>query len=300
MKIFVIAGRLIRQIAGDKRTLVVMLIAPMLIMSLLYFLLGNGVSVAKIDIVSVDYEASETMQDIAVVTLVSTEQEAIDRLEDGKSDGYIAGDRFVVEGSDPSLTALSKRAFMQYAQEKKFAGMPPQFASQAEGMMQLPDAEYYHGSEDYDQFDFLAAEHDGLYHLFPRVPPRGNRVSARTHQRNAGSHLGFLAAAQSTCRGIFPRIWCVCRAANRRDPAVPDLCAADSHRNQRAACDAHQSHHCGNVTGDGHAVFGVCAKRIPTVPVYPDRDHSADDVLRAHQSAGNAAVGAISRQHLFR
>ena len=49
MKIFVIAGRLIRQIAGDKRTLVVMLIAPMLIMSLLYFLLGNGVSIAKID-----------------------------------------------------------------------------------------------------------------------------------------------------------------------------------------------------------------------------------------------------------
>ena len=61
MKIFVIAGRLIRQIAGDRRTLVVMLIAPMLIMSLLYFLLGNGVSIAKIDIVSDDYSVSDVM-----------------------------------------------------------------------------------------------------------------------------------------------------------------------------------------------------------------------------------------------
>ena len=40
MKICVIAGRLIRQIAGDKRTLMVMLIAPVLIMTLLYLLLS--------------------------------------------------------------------------------------------------------------------------------------------------------------------------------------------------------------------------------------------------------------------
>ena len=166
MKMFVLAGRLIRQIAGDKRTLVVMLVAPMLIMSLLYFLLGNGVTIAKIDIVSDDYVASDAMEDVADITLVSTEEEAIDRLENGKSDGYIDGDRYVVEGSDASLTALSKRAFMQYAQEQKFAEMPPQLAAQAEEMMVMPDVEYFHGSADYEQFDFLAASMMGFIIFF--------------------------------------------------------------------------------------------------------------------------------------
>jgi ABC-2 type transport system permease protein len=65
MKGFVIAGRLIRQITGDKRTLVVMLIAPIIIMTLLYLLLGNGVTKAQIDIVDSGYEASDAMLEIA-------------------------------------------------------------------------------------------------------------------------------------------------------------------------------------------------------------------------------------------
>ena len=107
MKILVIAGRLIRQIAGDKRTLVVMLIAPVLIMTLLYLLLGNGVTTANIDNVTNDKEASEAMQDIATITLVANEQDAIDRLKAGKSDGYIADDTYVAEGTDPSITMLA-------------------------------------------------------------------------------------------------------------------------------------------------------------------------------------------------
>ncbi len=220
MKIFVIAGRLIRQIAGDKRTLVVMLIAPMLIMSLLYFLLGNGVSIAKIDIVSDDYVASDAMLDIADVTLVSTEQEAIDRLYDGKSDGYIFDDQFVVEGSDPSLTALSKRAFMQYAQEKNFANMPPQFAAQSKDMMQMPDVVYYHGSADFDQFDFLAASMMGFIIFFlvfllagiaflrERISGTLDRILVSSLRRShlvAGYFLGFgvFAALQTVVIQMF-------------------------------------------------------------------------------------------------
>ena len=103
MKISVIAGRLIRQIAGDKRTLVVMLLAPVLIMTLLFLLLVNGVTKANIDIVSTDYVASEKMEEVADITLVSTEADAIARLKDGKSDGYISDDRYVAEGTDPAV-----------------------------------------------------------------------------------------------------------------------------------------------------------------------------------------------------
>lgn len=166
MKIFVIAGRLIRQIAGDKRTLVVMLIAPVLIMSLLYLLLGNGVTKAHIDIVSTDYVASETMEDVADITLVSSEAEAIDRLTDGKSDGYICEDRNVAEGTEPSLTALTKRAFLLYAQEQNMSSLPAQFANQAESLMKQPDVDLYYGSADFEQFDFLAPSMMGFIIFF--------------------------------------------------------------------------------------------------------------------------------------
>lgn len=166
MKGFVIAGRLIRQIAGDKRTLVVMLIAPMLIMTLLYLLLGNGVTIAKIDIVSSDYEASEQMQELADVTLVSTEDEAIAHLKAGESDGYISGERYVVDGTDPSITALTTRAFIEYAQEQKIASLPAQFSAQAEKLSQTPEIEHYYGSADYAQFDFLAPSMMGFVIFF--------------------------------------------------------------------------------------------------------------------------------------
>lgn len=166
MKIFVIAGRLIRQIAGDKRTLVVMLIAPVLIMSLLYLLLGNGVTKAHIDIVSTDYVASEAMEDVADITLVSSEAEAIDRLTDGKSDGFICEDRYVAEGTDPSLTALTKRAFLLYAQEQNMSSLPAQFANQAESLMKQPDVDLYYGSADFEQFDFLAPSMMGFIIFF--------------------------------------------------------------------------------------------------------------------------------------
>ena len=166
MKVFVLAGRLIRQIAGDKRTLVVMLAAPVLIMTLLYLLLGNGVTTAKIDIVSSDYEASEVLNDVASVTLVSTEQEAIDRLKSGKSDGYIADNKYVSEGTDPSVTALARRAFMVYAQEQNASSMPPQLAAQAEKFMKAPEVTLFYGADDYEQFDFLAPSMMGFIIFF--------------------------------------------------------------------------------------------------------------------------------------
>ena len=220
MKMFVIAGRLIRQIAGDKRTLVVMLLAPVLIMTLLFLLLGNGVTKANIDIVSADYVASEKMEEVADITLVSTEADAIARLKDGKSDGYISDDRYVAEGTDPAVTQLTKRAFMQYAQEQKIASMPQQFASQVESMTQQPEVELYYGSEDFEQFDFLAPSMMGFIIFFlvfllagiaflrERISGTLDRIlvsSLRRGQLVAGYFLGFgvFAALQTVVIQLF-------------------------------------------------------------------------------------------------
>lgn len=206
MKVFVIAGRLIRQITGDKRTLVVMLIAPMLIMTLLYLLLGNGVTTAKIDVVGDDYEASDAMKEIAGITLVSTEEEAIDRLKTGESDGYICDERYVAEGTDPSITALVKRAFLQYVQEQNLISLPSQMSAQVEALFQAPEIEMYYGSGDYEQFDFLAPSMMGFIIFFlvfllagiaflrERISGTLDRIlvsSLRRSQLVAGYFLGF-------------------------------------------------------------------------------------------------------------
>lgn len=220
MKILVIAGRLIRQIAGDKRTLVVMLIAPVLIMTLLYLLLGNGVTKANVDIVANDYEASEAMRDIAKVTLVADEQEAIDRLKAGKSDGYIAGESYVVEGTDPSITMLTKRAFMQYAQERAMAAMPQQVAAQTKGLFAQPETTLYYGADDFEQFDFLAPSMMGFIIFFlvfllagiaflrERISGTLDRIlvsSLRRGQLVSGYFLGFglFAALQTVVIQLF-------------------------------------------------------------------------------------------------
>lgn len=220
MKIFVIAGRLIRQIAGDKRTLVVMLIAPVLIMTLLFLLLGNGVTTAMIDVVSTDYNASEAMREIADISLVSTEEEAISRLSAGESDGYIFDGRFVAEGTDPSVTALARRAFMLYAQEQNTASLPPQLAAQAENMLKAPDVELYYGFEDYEQFDFLAPSMMGFIIFFlvfllagiaflrERISGTLERILVSSLRRShlvAGYFLGFglFAALQTVVIQLF-------------------------------------------------------------------------------------------------
>lgn len=220
MKMFVIAGRLIRQIAGDKRTLVVMLLAPVLIMTLLFLLLGNGVTKANIDIVSTDYVASESMKDVADITLVTTEADAITRLKDGKSDGYICEDRYVAEGTDPAVTQLTKRAFILYAQEQKIASMPQQFASQMESMTQQPEVELYYGSADFEQFDFLAPSMMGFIIFFlvfllagiaflrERISGTLDRIlvsSLRRGQLVSGYFLGFgvFAALQTVVIQLF-------------------------------------------------------------------------------------------------
>jgi len=206
MKSFVIAGRLIRQIAGDKRTLAVMLIAPVLIMTLLYLLLGNGVTTARIDIVGADYTASDSMKEIAEITLVSTEEEAIDRLKSGESDGYIAADRYVAEGTEPSITALVKRAFQEYTLEQNLSALPAQMAAQAEELFQTPEIEMYYGSGDYEEFDFLAPSMMGFIIFFlvfllagiaflrERISGTLDRIlvsSLRRSQLVAGYFLGF-------------------------------------------------------------------------------------------------------------
>ena len=206
MKSLIIAGRLIRQITGDKRTLAVMLIAPILIMTLLYFLLASGVTTVNIDIVGGDDAAAKAMESYATITAVDTEDQAIDRLQNGKSDGYISGDKYVVEGTDAQISALAQRAFAAYAMQQKLVGLPPQVQGIAEGLGSSIDVDTFYGTGDYEQFDFIAPSLMGFIIFFlvfllagiaflrERISGTLERVMATSLRRGqlvAGYFMGF-------------------------------------------------------------------------------------------------------------
>ncbi len=220
MKTLVIAGRLIRQITGDRRTLAVMLIAPVIILSLLYCLLAFDVTEANIDLVGGDAAGVEAISDVAKGTIVASVAEAESRLKAGESDGYIDGDRFVAEGTNPALTALAKRAFAQYSFQKRLSGLPPQFAAQAKGLAEAPEVTLRYGGADYQQFDFLAPSMMGFIIFFlvfllagiaflrERISGTMDRIlvsSLRRGQLVAGYFLGFgvFAAMQTVVIQVF-------------------------------------------------------------------------------------------------
>jgi len=220
MKTTVVAGRVIRQIMGDKRTLAVMLVAPIVIMSLLYCLLAFGISKARIDLVGGDSAEAEKLSDVAKVTIVESESEAESRLISGESDAYIADGRFVAEGTDPSITALAGRAFSQYAFDLRLLELPPQFAAQAADLAEKPEVTLLYGGEDYEQFDFLAPSMMGFIIFFlvfllagiaflrERISGTLDRIlvsSLRRSQLVAGYFLGFglFAALQTVVIQVF-------------------------------------------------------------------------------------------------
>ena len=220
MKILVIAGRLIRQINGDKRTLALMILAPILIMTLLYYLLGAGVGTVYIDVVEDSGVDTEALEDLAAVTTVPSEGDAIARLAGEKSDGYIYGDKYVAEGSDPGVSALVSRVYMQYDMGRKLAALPPQAAGLAQALGGEAPVELYYGSTGYEQFDFLAPSMMGFIIFFlvfllagiaflrERISGTLERIMATSLRRShlvAGYFLGFgvFAALQTVVIQAF-------------------------------------------------------------------------------------------------
>jgi ABC-2 type transport system permease protein len=220
MKSFIIAGRLIRQINGDKRTLVIMILAPVLIMTLLYFLLASGITTVYIDVVGNDQTDVSALETLAEVHIVPSESEAKARLEEEKSDGYISGDKYVIEGTDPAINALAQRAFIVYTAQQHLGSLPPQAAGLAQAMSVGVDAETYFGSSDYEQFDFLAPSMmafiifflvfllAGIAFLRERISGTLERVMASSLRRSelvSGYFLGFglFAAIQTVVIQVY-------------------------------------------------------------------------------------------------
>jgi ABC-2 type transport system permease protein len=153
MRIFVIAGRLIRQVAGDKRTLVLIMVAPVFILFILHVVLTSGVTKARMEVVNAAGCDTAALEQYADVTYVSAEDGALADLKAGKCDAYLVTgaerDKLMVDGSDPTLTALAKGAYSRFAADRAqremqdkigvLAGLLEKLPGNVRQMIPIPD-----------------------------------------------------------------------------------------------------------------------------------------------------------------
>jgi ABC-2 type transport system permease protein len=171
MRSLVIAGRLIRQVGGDKRTLVLILFAPIFILFILHIVLTSGVTKAKLDVINQANADISILQANAVVTLPADETQALTDLQDGKTDAYLVvrkegGDKLFIEGSDPSLKGLVIGTYAKFAADRASKAIQSSLSSLAGMLGKLPDLGSLKPAEpeisylyagDFEFFDTIAA-----------------------------------------------------------------------------------------------------------------------------------------------
>ncbi|WP_438446681.1 ABC transporter permease [Gorillibacterium sp. sgz5001074] len=164
MRIRALIIRILRQFIHDKRTMALMIAAPILILSLMYLIFNGDTYRPKLGTFQVpaSYTAILTAAD-ADVTEYSTADQAEQALSDRSVDAVFRLDggtpRIKLEGSDPS----KNRAVMMLIQQS----IQAQAAAQAQGAkLPAPVFEYLHGSADMASFDNFGPVLIGVFAFF--------------------------------------------------------------------------------------------------------------------------------------
>ncbi len=167
MRTLIVAKRLIKQIAADKRSIGLMFLAPIFVILLLNIILTSSVSKPVIDIVSAPGPFVDMLSKDATVNTVSSEQEALENLKNGKSDAYLlfSGNtpKITIEGSEPTITGLVMGVIQKNISSNSSVptGMPNNRQPVAK-----PEIHYLYGSKDMNTFDSLAPLFMGFFIFF--------------------------------------------------------------------------------------------------------------------------------------
>ncbi|MDP4089446.1 MAG: ABC transporter permease [Bacillota bacterium] len=179
MKSFTVAKRLIKQLIGDKRTIGMMLVAPIFVIYLLSIILTSAPSKANIEIISAPDSFVSALKKEANVSTVSSKEDAQKNLKDKKSNGFVdfSGDvpEITIDGSDPStsgmvVTTVSKA--MSVYSEEKISAVIQDLSKAAKGnipkinLQNKPEVNYLYGSKDMNLFDTLSPMMMGFFIFF--------------------------------------------------------------------------------------------------------------------------------------
>lgn len=163
MRIKALVKRIIRQFIRDKRTLAMMFIAPLLILTLVNLVFSGNDYEPEIAVVSDQATLSEKLEETdEVFTSYKTSKKAFNDLENKKLDALIEINphslKITLEGSNPT----ANKAVMMTV-EKALKSMSPQESQQKEV---APEVNYMHGSTDMETFDYIGPFLIGFFIFF--------------------------------------------------------------------------------------------------------------------------------------
>lgn len=160
MRIRALALRIIRQFWKGKRTLALMLVAPLLVLTLVKLVLDVDEIAPRIGVTGAPAAMAETLAETgAEVTVYDDVAAAMRDLEDLELDAVVALEngrpRVTLEGSSPTRNAAVMRT-LQQAMRTLVPG----------GRTVEPAIAYLHGSENRDLFDFYGSMLVGFFSFF--------------------------------------------------------------------------------------------------------------------------------------
>ncbi|MFD1863161.1 ABC transporter permease [Planococcus chinensis] len=161
MRILAVIKRIIKQLLRDKRTLALLFVAPLFILTLMYFFFGGETVVPDLGAVDIDERLAEALeeQDINVIALDEADrQDVIDNDLDGLLVSEGGGLRLTLQNDEPGTAKALLAKVSQTAAMQSFSqGMPP---------AGLAEADYIYGSEDTVFFDVLSPVLIGFFVFF--------------------------------------------------------------------------------------------------------------------------------------
>ena len=160
MRVFALTKRILRQIVRDKRTMALLIVAPILVLTMLSLVFNGEAYTPKIGLVDVPVTIADRIDfNGAEVTEYSEEETAKSALASHDLDGYLLFDNgapsVFLEGSDP-LEAGSVLKWLQTA-------LP---AGQDAGEAADLKIDYLHGSSEMGQFDYFGPVLVGFFVFF--------------------------------------------------------------------------------------------------------------------------------------
>lgn len=160
MRVIALTKRILRQLVRDKRTIGLLIVAPMLVLTMLHFVFSGEEYTPKIGFVDIPDVVVDQMDiEGAEVAEYANEKSAEADLAEQIIDGYLLFENnaptIVLEGSDPSVSG----AAMKWLQQAMRSG-------QEKVNKSALTIDYMHGSEEMGQFDYFGPVLVGFFVFF--------------------------------------------------------------------------------------------------------------------------------------
>ncbi|OPX86499.1 MAG: Inner membrane transport permease YbhS [Pelotomaculum sp. PtaB.Bin104] len=146
MRVRALAVRILNQLRHDKRTIALMLFAPILLLTLLYFILGESEPTVNVAVINAPAGFMDKLDDSNVIASRYSENQARDALARGEvvaTVNIISGKPYIeVDGSNPTKAKQALTALQEA--KNKVEGVRPDLSS---------EVTYVYGYEDATLFD---------------------------------------------------------------------------------------------------------------------------------------------------